>query len=150
MKLNKIMENKEFVKVGVGVIIRNKEGKILIGKRKGSYASKYSIPGGSVGPGETFENTAVREIKEELNLDIHDPRVVAITNNLETYREEGIHYISVILLADDFSGKPEIMEPDKCEEWLWCDPYNLPEPHFDASKRGVDCYLKKILYHKYE
>jgi len=140
------INNKEFVKVGIGVIIKNKGGKILIGKRRGSHAQKYSIPGGHVDPGETFERVAIREIKEEANLDIYNPKVIAATNNLETYREEGIHYVSIILLVEDFSGKLKIMEPKKCEEWLWCDPHNLPEPHFDGSRQGIECYLGGVFY----
>ena len=57
-------------RVGLGIIIVNKEGNILIGKRKGSHAQKYSIPGGHLDLGETFEQGAIREIKEETNLDI--------------------------------------------------------------------------------
>ena len=133
-------------KVGLGIIIVNGDGKILIGKRKGSHSQKYSIPGGHLDIGETFEEGAIREIKEETDLDIKNPKVIAITNNLETYREEGKHYISIILLVDISTGEPKLMEPEKCEGWLWADPKNLPEPHFDASKLGVDCYLKKSFY----
>ena len=136
-------------KVGLGVIII-KNNKILVGKRTGSHAQKYSIPGGHLEVGETFEEAAIREIKEETNLDIEDPQVIAITNNLETYRQENVHYISIILLVKEFSGELKIMEPDSCEEWLWVDPHNLPEPHFDASQRGVECYLENLFYKKYE
>ena len=133
-------------KVGLGVIIVNNEGRVLIGKRKGSHAQKYSIPGGHLELGQTFEAGAMKEIKEETNLDIENPRVIAVTNNLETYREEGKHYISIILLADKYSGVLKLMEPEKCEEWLWADPRDLPEPHFDASRLGIQCYLEKCVY----
>jgi len=73
-------------KVGVGVIIENNEGKILIGKRLNSLAPYYSIPGGHLELGETFESAATREIKEETNLNIRDPKVIAVTNNLETFK----------------------------------------------------------------
>ena len=96
--------------------------------------------------GETFEVGAIREIKEETDLDIKDPKVIAVTNNLETYREEGKHYISVVLVADTFSGELKLMEPNKCEGWEWVDPKNLPMPHFDASRLGVECYLKQSFY----
>ena len=76
---------------------------VLIGKRIGHHAQKYSIPGGHLELGETFEETAIRELKEETNLDTKNPKVIAITNNLETYREEGLHYVSVMLLVKDFS-----------------------------------------------
>lgn len=133
-------------KVGIGVIIENNDGKILVGKRKGSHAPFYSIPGGHLNTGETFEVAAIREIKEEANLDIRNPQVIAVTNNLETYEHEGKHYISIILHTKDFSNKPTIMEPEKCEEWIWCDPHNLPQPHFDASTLGVTCFLQKKFY----
>lgn len=133
-------------RVGLGVIIVNAEGKVLVGKRKGSHAQKWSIPGGHLEMGISFEADAAREVKEETDLDVKNPRVIAVTNNLETYREEGKHYISVILLAKEFSGTLKIMEPDKCEEWRWVDPKRVPEPHFDASRLGIQCYLKQSVY----
>jgi len=133
-------------KVGIGVILVNDEGRVLIGKRKGSHAQKYSIPGGHLDLGETFEACAIREIKEETDLDIKNPHVIAVTNNLETYREEGKHYISVVLFADQYAGDLKLMEPEKCEEWLWADPKHLPQPHFDASRLGIECYLRGSFY----
>lgn len=134
----------------LGIIIVNHDGKILVGKRKNSHAPYYSIPGGHLEPGETFEAGAIREIKEETDLDIIDPKVIAVTNNLETYHAEGLHNISIALLAKDFSGKLKNMEPDKCAEWLWVDPKNLPLPHFDASRMAVACYLKNVFYKKFD
>ena len=71
-------------KVGIGVVIVNNDGKILIGKRRGSHAQYYSIPGGHLELGETFEEAAIKEIKEETDLDIIDPKVFCVTNNLRT------------------------------------------------------------------
>ncbi len=137
------MEDK--VIVGLGVVVINQKGQVLIGKRKG-FAAKYSIPGGHLDAGETFEVGAVREVKEETGMNIKDPKVIAVTNNLETFRETGKHYVSVILLAKTFSDEPRVMEPEKCETWLWCDPAQLPEPHFDASSLAVKCYREGKLY----
>jgi ADP-ribose pyrophosphatase YjhB (NUDIX family) len=135
----------EHVVVGLGVIMVNKEGKVLIGKRKG-FVPKYSIPGGHLDTGETFEQGAIREIKEETDLDMVNPKVIGVTNNLETFKETGKHYISVVLLATEYSGEIKLQEPEKCEEWIWCDPRELPQPHFDASSMGVDLYLKNKFY----
>lgn len=132
--------------VGLGVIILNKHGQVLIGKRKGSHAPRYSIPGGSLELGETFEAGAIREMIEELGITIVNPKVVAITNNLETYRAEGVHFISVILVAKSFKGEPTIMEPGKCEKLLWVNPKNLPQPHFDASRLAIECHLNDKVY----
>jgi ADP-ribose pyrophosphatase YjhB (NUDIX family) len=132
--------------VGVGIIIENSDGKILVGKRKGSHAPYFSIPGGSLEMGETFEGAAIREVQEETNLTISNPQVIAVANNLKTFKEEGIHSVSIILHTNTFSGELEVMEPAKCEEWMWCDPQELPQPHFDASEQGVGCFLKNKLY----
>ncbi|MCL5433217.1 MAG: NUDIX domain-containing protein [Patescibacteria group bacterium] len=129
-----------------GCIIQNTEGKILLIHRNTPKRVQWEIPGGNLELGETFENTAIRELKEEADIVIKNPKVIAITNNLETHREEGIHYISVILLTKEFSGEPKIMEPERCEKWLWCNPKNLPEPHFDASRLGVECFIKNKFY----
>ena len=135
-----------YPRVGLGVIIVNKDGEILIGKRKGSHAPKFSIPGGKLDLGETFEQGAIREIKEETNLDVFEPKVIAVTNNLETFKEEGKHYISIILLVKKYYGELKNMEPEKCEGWTWVNPRKLPQPHFDASVFGVKCYLNGSVY----
>lgn len=56
----------------VAAIIRNDEGKILIAQRnlKKSQGGLWEFPGGKIELGETKEQAIVREIKEELNMDI--------------------------------------------------------------------------------
>lgn len=135
-------------RVGIGVIIVNHDGKVLIGKRIGSHAPYYSIPGGHLELGETFEEGAAREIKEETDLEIKNPKVIAVTNNRETYLAEGLHYISIIVLVKDFSGELKNKEPEKCAGWLWADPAHLPRPLFEASRMAITCYLEKRFYRK--
>lgn len=143
-------KNKKKPGVGIGVVIVDKDGKVLFGKRKGSHAPFFSIPGGGLEAGETFEDCAIREVKEETGISIINPKVIGVTNNLKTFRSEGVHYISIVLLAKEYCGQPIIMEPEKCEKWIWEDPNNLPMPHFDASERGIACYLEGLFYKKYE
>ena len=132
--------------VGIGIIIENSAGEVLIGRRIGSHAQKYSIPGGAVKLGETFEEAATREALEEHDITVIEPRVIAVTNNLETFREDGVHFISIILHARRFKGEPKIMEPAKCRKILWCNPRMLPEPHFDASRFAIRCFLQNEHY----
>ena len=136
------------VRVGVGVIIKNSEGRVLIGRRISEYAPYFSIPGGHLEEGESFEECGIREIFEETGLVIApcDIKVIAVTNDLETFSESGKHYISVILYTERFKGDPELKEPDKCEGWIWTDPENLPEPHFEASRKGISCMLDGRFY----
>ncbi len=53
------------IRVGVGIMIF-KDGKVLMGRRKGSHgAGEYAFPGGHLDFGESFEDCAKRETLEE-------------------------------------------------------------------------------------
>jgi len=82
----------------------------------------------------------------ETDLEIIDPKVIAIVNALETYQKEGVHYVGVVVLAKEFWGEVKNNEPDYCEELIWCDPRELPQPHFDGSRLSIECYLKSSFY----
>ncbi len=66
------------------VFIINNVGKILILKRcPGDYwqAEKWGLPGGGKDKNESYEDAAVREIKEETGLSIFQPRMVYWLND---------------------------------------------------------------------
>jgi len=66
----------EMPKVGSAVIVEN-DGKILLGLRNKENAYGFwVIPGGGVEFGETIHDAAIREIKEETNLDIEILKLV--------------------------------------------------------------------------
>ncbi|ANI31539.1 ADP-ribose pyrophosphatase [Yersinia entomophaga] len=134
------------VVVGVGVIIVNPQGSVLLGKRCGKHAPYWSIPGGHVEAGESFEQCAQREVAEETGLLIQQPQVIALTNNIATWQAEGKHTVSVCLLAEYPGGEVENKEPEKCSQWIWCPPNELPEPHFEASKNAIHLWLTRRFY----
>lgn len=58
------------IKVVAGII--QKENKILATKRGyGEFINMWEFPGGKIEPGETKKQALVREIKEELNIEIN-------------------------------------------------------------------------------
>ncbi|AKH64776.1 MULTISPECIES: NUDIX hydrolase [Photorhabdus] len=132
--------------VGVGVVIVNEYGQVLLGKRSSEHAPYWSIFGGHVDAGETFEQCAIREVEEETGLTIQSPKVYGICNNLQTYQQEGKHTISVCLLAKHPGGEPKLMELEKCEQLMWCNPDNLPEPHFEASRNAIKMWRENRFY----
>ncbi|MGY0161851.1 nucleotide triphosphate diphosphatase NUDT15 [Edwardsiella tarda] len=135
------------VNVGVGVIIVNADGQILMGKRCGSHAPYWSIPGGHVEAGESFEQAAIREVAEECALQIATPHFVGVTNNLQTWRDEGVHTVSIIMqVAAPSMGEAQRCEPHKCEGWQWCDPRQLPQPCFEACSQGIALWLTQQHY----
>ncbi|MEM2263547.1 MAG: NUDIX hydrolase [Candidatus Bathyarchaeia archaeon] len=68
--------------VGVGAIIIC-DGKILLEKRKGEPGrGKWSVPGGLVELGERTEDAVIREVKEETGLDVADPELIDVVDNI--------------------------------------------------------------------
>lgn len=66
-----ILKEGVFVKKVVAAIIKDKD-KILIAQRnsKDHLSGKWEFPGGKIEPGETPEECLVREIREELRVDV--------------------------------------------------------------------------------
>jgi 8-oxo-dGTP diphosphatase len=103
-------------KIGIAAVVL-KDGKFLLGKRKGSHgAGAYGFPGGHLEMGETWEGCASRELTEETGLTASKFRFVGVTNDIFSSDK---HYITIFMLALDVSGEPKVLEPDKCEGWEW-------------------------------
>lgn len=134
---------KEWPKVGVGVMVF-KDGKVLLGKRKGSHGEgEYSFPGGHFEYMESFEGCAKRETAEEAGMEIENVRFQFLSN-LKQYQPR--HYVHIGLLADWKSGEPQLKEVDKCEGWDWYDLNNLPSPVFEPVQTAIDCFKNGISY----
>lgn len=129
----------KIIRVGVGVIVvRNK--KILLGRRIGSHGSNtWSLPGGHMEFFETPEETAIREVKEETNLDVSDIQRVGFTNDL--FADENKHYVTLFVKAGCESGELKLMEPNKCLEWGWFSLDKLPEPLFLPLKNFIEEHM---------
>ncbi len=115
-------------RIGVGVFVF-KDGKFLMGKRMGSNGEgSWSVPGGHLEFGESFEETAMREVFEETGLVVQNVRFGAVTNDY--FKDEDKHYVTVWMLSDYKSGDATIMEPDKFVDQEWFSFETLPSPLF--------------------
>ena len=95
-----------------------KDGKILLVKEAPHLANKWELPGGGIGHGEDPREALVREVKEELNLDVtyvSEQPVYVWTNRFEGCRGMDWYY-SVVLaykmeLANlDFTPTEEVVD----------------------------------------
>ena len=115
-----------------------KEGKILLGKRKGSFgAEEYASPGGHLEYMESFEDGIRREVREECGIEIKNIKFAHIANEA-TYAPK--HYVNVQFIADWESGEPVTFEHEKIGDWNWYSLDNLPDKIFELTRKGIESY----------
>ena len=118
--------------VGVAVIVI-KNGKVLLGKRKGAHGSgSWAFPGGHLEFNESIEDCAKREVFEETGMSIKNLRFATITNDL--FHQSNKHYVTLFVVCDHEDGNPQVKEPDKCEKWDWFYWNEFPKPIFLSLK----------------
>lgn len=123
------------VRVGVAVLVQ-RQGRVLMGRRRGSHgAATWALPGGHLEYGETPADCARRELAEETSLQATHLVPGPYTNDV--FSAEGRHYVTLFLLAEVAAGDPQVLEPDKCEGWHWCDWHALPQPLFQPLQSLV-------------
>lgn len=119
---------KEMPRIGVGVIVMRSE-LLLLGKRRGSHgAGTWALPGGHLEFGESIEECAIREVREETGLELDEVTLGPYTNTV--FAAEGKHYVTLFVLSRSAAGEPVVREPAKCAEWRWFGWYALPAPLF--------------------
>ncbi len=130
----------DYIGVGCGCLILNDKNEVLLVKRSLTCKTDrgmWSRPGGGVEFGETFEQAVVREMKEELGIEVEVLRYLDYTNDIK--QEDGItkHWVTLGFLGRIKSGEPKVMEPDKHDELRWFPMDRLPENLTVYTKRGL-------------
>jgi 8-oxo-dGTP diphosphatase len=139
--------------IGFGVMILNKDNKVLLGQRhvdpeKASSLMNgegtWTMPGGKLDFGETFENGAEREVLEEtdIKIDIEKLNVISVTNDIVPKA----HFVTIGFLYTGCDQEPKVMEPDEITKWEWFDLDNLPDPLFEPSKKIIKNYKDGTFY----
>jgi 8-oxo-dGTP diphosphatase len=117
--------------IGVAVIW-NQSGQILIDKRKvgGALGGLWEFPGGKIEAGETVADCIVREIREELAIEITvGEHLISIEHTYPTFQITLIvHHCNYI------SGTPQQIESD---EILWVEVSDLNKYEFPAANIAI-------------
>jgi len=118
----------QITRVGVGVIVV-RDGHVLLGERRGSHgAGTWALPGGNLDFGESVEDCARRELLEETGLRLSSVHPAPYT--VDHFRDDGKHYVTLFVEALGVTGKPALLEPDKCCGWSWFGWDEFPGPVF--------------------
>jgi 8-oxo-dGTP pyrophosphatase MutT (NUDIX family) len=134
--MQKIMHQKN--RTIVSAVIISQDGKILLGKvRKGGvYPDCWHIPGGGVDEGEDKETALVREIKEELGLDIQSLSKPLISDSgtdqaVKTDKDTGEQFLAIMqfnvyqINLDQPAMQIAVALNDDLTEYQWVEKFDL-------------------------
>lgn len=132
---------------GVNVLIINENNQVLLQKR-GTFPYKWGLVGGITELGESLEESAAREAKEETGLDIRDLKLIGTTSGKDCYMEfpngDKAFFISIGYFTKNFSGTLRIdnFETKELKFFTYEEiPGNIPNSHRDM----IDKYYCKEL-----
>lgn len=142
--MNDINHKFLLIQDGASAIILNNKKQILLQKRTDN--DKWGLPGGCQEIGERFEETIIREVKEETNLDVkeEDLKLITIVSGYSRRRQypngDIVYNNSVLYLIDKYSGNLEWDEESKMLKFF--DINNLPSSQHDEDL--VTAYIQSI------
>lgn len=116
----------DFPGFGCGLVIV-RDGKILLYRRVNApEAGHWNIVGGKVDHMERSQAAACREAEEESGLKIGSTEFLCLSEQVIDADRQ--HWISMIYVTWEFSGEPQLTEPDKLSEFGWFSLDALPQP----------------------
>lgn len=127
----RLKPGKDYIGLGVGALIINEKGEVLLIKRNKktsadrTTAGLWSIPGGEVEFGEKIESTVVREVKEELGVNIKIEKLIGHWDQI--LPRSKVHWHSISFLCTIKKGVPKILEPQKFDALQWFPPAKIPK-----------------------
>ncbi len=153
-----MQKGKNYIGVGGGCLILNDKEEVLLIRRAGEVRNEagwWSKPGGGVKFGEKAEDAMVKEMKEELDIDVkivgllpHTDHIIKMRSlsakDSATVDTEGgsiEHWVALNFVAKIISGQPKNMEPHKCDKIGWFPMNKLPEKITQTTEEPVENYL---------
>ncbi len=122
------------MKVAVAVIF-DEQQRVLITKRpeQAAHGGLWEFPGGKLEKEETAEAALIREIKEEVDLDILDYTFLGAI-----YHTYGINHVELLVFSShQFKGEAHCREGQSDLRWVHrqeLDNYDFPEANEEVKK----------------
>ena len=121
-----------------GCVLLDPYGRILLLHRQREDIGQWEMPGGKVEEDETPVLAAIREIKEELGVDVD----IAQSLGSETFEVDDIAYKYHWFLANITGGVPDVMEAETFDDLDYFEIEDLPSLALSAN---MQVFHEKLL-----
>lgn len=139
--LRKYVGHEPILTVGVGLFIFNEKKQVLMQHR--SDYKQWGFLGGAMELGESFEETAIRELKEETNLDALSLKLLKVLSGKDTYREypngDKLYDITAIFVVTSYTGDLKINDEESLA-FGWFSIDELPENITEHTRNYLTKY----------
>ncbi|MGE6752485.1 NUDIX hydrolase [Rossellomorea sp. NPDC071047] len=146
-ELREIVGTRPLILVGSVVIIFNEREEVLLQQRRFPNGS-WGLPGGLMELGESTEETARREVKEETNLTLGKLNLLNVYSGADQYikAENGdeFYVVTTAYFTNDYIGEMEA-EHSESIQLKFCNPEELPDSIVGSHQRMLNDY-KQHLY----
>ncbi|WP_240653666.1 bifunctional class I SAM-dependent methyltransferase/NUDIX hydrolase [Streptomyces sp. AcE210] len=113
--------------VGVGAILLGDQG-LLLGRHR---RATLELPGGTIEPGESFEETVVRELREETGLSAHLDDITLLGTLVDHVGD--VLRVTIGALVHSWQGQPGTQPDESVGDWAWYPLDQLPDGLFVCS-----------------
>jgi 8-oxo-dGTP diphosphatase len=103
---------------GVGAVLIDPKGSILLQQRSAAdrFPGKWEFPGGKIEQGEIPIVAMIRELKEELGIDVKEKDLRTLAFFTHDYPE--FHLVSLTFVCRNWEGEPQAIEGQQALEWV--------------------------------
>ncbi|WP_406246256.1 NUDIX domain-containing protein [Streptomyces anulatus] len=83
----------------------------------------------------------IREAEEEAGLNL-DPEGIDLVHVVHSQDSTSARpRIQLFFRARSWSGEPQVLEPDRCVEWRWFNPEELPDNVVPYTRQAIQAIL---------
>lgn len=143
-ELRALVGHTPLILVSAGVLLFDDVGRVLLQRRTDD--GLWSIPGGAMEPGESLEDTARREVREEVGVEVGELTLVCVYSGSEYFHRypngDEMYNVGAVYAARGMCGTPTSAAAET-SELAFFDLAALPADLGDISRRVLDRYLRR-------
>jgi 8-oxo-dGTP diphosphatase len=124
------------------VALIDADGRVLLAERPAGkhLAGTWEFPGGKVQPGETPETALIRELREEVAIDVHESCLAPFTFASYAYPE--FHLLMPLYVCRKWQG---IATPQEGQRLAWARPAQLGDYKMPPADKPLVAMLRDLL-----